>query len=142
MYGVFNFVSITYCTVYNSHSCIYSPSEHLHAAVNHAFTVPPLFTAVNHAFAVPPSFAAVNHAFTVPPSLAAVTHASAVPPLYAAVNHTFVVPPSRAVRCGPGFIGERCDAGQNLCDVANPCANGGTCNLIDSDQECTCSEGQ
>ena len=41
-------------------------------------------------------------------------------------------------RCPAGFFGEVCGEGTPVCDLANPCVNGGTCQ---SDGSCDCTPG-
>ena len=44
--------------------------------------------------------------------------------------------------CGPGSTGLTCDPGQNICSVANPCANSGTCSVQDGAPDCSCPESK
>lgn len=47
---------------------------------------------------------------------------------------------SLSSRCAPGFFGESCADGLSICDVADPCQNGGTCTELDGEVVCECTE--
>ena len=46
-------------------------------------------------------------------------------------------------RCKPGYSDTDCSEGPKLCEVANPCTNGGTCKVNDDGEvECMCPDGE
>ena len=43
-------------------------------------------------------------------------------------------------RCEKGYDGRNCEKGPDLCKVANPCQNGGTCHVEDGQAKCSCTQ--